>query len=67
MHFLNQRAGDLPRHAVTLSRRHWGIADKPVRYVIVVVPPKMKTPASRPAFSVCGDCDADLNTDNDPP
>jgi len=40
MHFLNQRAGDLPRHAVTLSRRHWGVADKPVRYVIVIVPPK---------------------------
>ncbi len=40
MHFLNQRAGDLPRHAVTLSRRHWGVADKPVRYIIVVVPPK---------------------------
>ena len=38
MHFLNQRAGNLPRHAVTLSRRHWGVADKPVRYVIVVVP-----------------------------
>ena len=40
MHFLNQRAGDLPRHAVTLSRPHWGAADKPVRYIIVVVPPK---------------------------
>jgi len=39
MHFLNQRAGDLPRHAVTLSRRHWGVTDKPVRYIIVVVPP----------------------------
>jgi 4-amino-4-deoxy-L-arabinose transferase-like glycosyltransferase len=39
MHFLNQRAGDLPRHAVTLSRPHWGVRDKPVRYVIVVVPP----------------------------
>ena len=25
MHFLNQRAGDLPRHAVTLSRPHWGV------------------------------------------
>ena len=23
-----QRAGDLPRHAVTLSRRHWGVADQ---------------------------------------
>ena len=40
MHFLNARAGSLPRHAVTLSRKHWGVADKPVRYVIVVVPPK---------------------------
>jgi 4-amino-4-deoxy-L-arabinose transferase-like glycosyltransferase len=40
MHFLNQRAGDLPRHAVTLARRHWGVADKPVRYVIVVVGPQ---------------------------
>ena len=39
MHFLNQRAADLPRHAVTLSRRHWGMADKPVRYIIVMVPP----------------------------
>jgi len=40
MHFLNQRAGSLPRHAVTLSRRYWGVADKPVRYIIVVVRPK---------------------------
>jgi len=40
MHFLNMRAGDLPRHAVTLSRKHWGAADKPVRYIIVVVPPR---------------------------
>jgi len=40
MHFLNQRGGDLPRHAVTLSRRHWGVGDKPVRYIIVIVPPK---------------------------
>jgi hypothetical protein len=40
MHFLNQRAGDLPRHAITLSRHHWGVPDKPVRYIIVVVPPK---------------------------
>jgi 4-amino-4-deoxy-L-arabinose transferase-like glycosyltransferase len=39
MHFLNQRAGNLPRHAVTLSREHWGVRDKPVRYIIVVVPP----------------------------
>jgi hypothetical protein len=39
MHFLNQRAGDLPRHPVTLSRSHWGLADKRVRYIIVVVPP----------------------------
>jgi 4-amino-4-deoxy-L-arabinose transferase-like glycosyltransferase len=40
MHFLNARAGNLPRHAVTLSRKHWGVGDKPMRYVIVVVPPK---------------------------
>ena len=40
MHFLNLRAGDLPRHAVTLSRRYWGVGDKPVRYVIVVMPPR---------------------------
>jgi 4-amino-4-deoxy-L-arabinose transferase-like glycosyltransferase len=40
MHFLNMRAGSLPRHAVTLSRQHWGVGDRPVRYVIVVVPPK---------------------------
>jgi 4-amino-4-deoxy-L-arabinose transferase-like glycosyltransferase len=40
MHFLNARAGDLPRHAVTLSRRHWGMADRPVRYIIVIVPPR---------------------------
>jgi 4-amino-4-deoxy-L-arabinose transferase-like glycosyltransferase len=40
MHFLNQRAGSLPRRAVMLSRRHWGVGDKPMRYVIVVVPPK---------------------------
>jgi len=40
MHFLNQRAGNLPRHAVTLSRRHWGVPDKPVRYIIVVVGPR---------------------------
>jgi hypothetical protein len=39
MHFLNQRAGDRPRHAVTLSRRHWGVGDAPVRYIIVVVLP----------------------------
>jgi 4-amino-4-deoxy-L-arabinose transferase-like glycosyltransferase len=39
MHFLNQRAGDATRHAVTLSRRHWGVGDKPVRYVIVALPP----------------------------
>lgn len=38
---LRARAGpDLPRHAVTLSRRHFGHADAPVRYIIVVVPPK---------------------------
>jgi hypothetical protein len=23
------------------ARRHWGVADKPVRYIIVVVPPKV--------------------------
>jgi hypothetical protein len=40
MHFLNQRAGDLPRHAVTLSREHWGVRGKPARYIIVVVPPR---------------------------
>jgi len=39
MHFLNMRAGNATRHAVTLSRRHWGVGDKPVRYVIVVLPP----------------------------
>ena len=40
MHFLNARAGGVTRHAVTLSRTHWGSADKPVRYVIAIVPPK---------------------------
>ena len=40
MHFLNARAGDLPRYAVTLSRAHWGVRDKPVRYIIAVVPPQ---------------------------
>jgi hypothetical protein len=35
---LNARAGDAPRHAVTLSRRHLGTADAPVRYIIVVLP-----------------------------
>ncbi len=40
MHFLNARAGNATRTAVTLSRRHWGVGDKPVRYVIVVLPPK---------------------------
>jgi len=40
MHFLNMRAGKATRHAVTLSRKHWGVADKPVRYVIVILPPK---------------------------
>ena len=40
MHFLNARAGNLPRHAVTLSREHWGVRDKPVRYIIVIVLPK---------------------------
>jgi len=40
MHYLNARAGDAPRHAVTLSRKHLGVADAPVRYIIVVQPPK---------------------------
>lgn len=40
MHALNQRAGSLPRHSATLSREHWGVRDKPVRYIIVIVPPK---------------------------
>jgi 4-amino-4-deoxy-L-arabinose transferase-like glycosyltransferase len=40
MHFLNLRAGKTTRHAVTLSRRHWGVGDKPVRYLIVIVPPQ---------------------------
>ena len=40
MHFLNARAGAATRHAVTLSRRHWGVPNKPVRYVVVVLPPK---------------------------
>lgn len=40
MHFLNMRAGDAKRSVVTLSRTHWGVADKPVRYVIAIVPPK---------------------------
>lgn len=40
MHFLNARAGGATRHAVTLSRKHWGAADKPVRYIIVIIPPK---------------------------
>jgi 4-amino-4-deoxy-L-arabinose transferase-like glycosyltransferase len=39
MHFLNMRAGGATRHAVTLSRKHWGVGDKPVRYVIVILPP----------------------------
>jgi 4-amino-4-deoxy-L-arabinose transferase-like glycosyltransferase len=40
LHFLNARAGNARRTVVTLSRTHWGAADKPVRYVIVVLPPK---------------------------
>jgi 4-amino-4-deoxy-L-arabinose transferase-like glycosyltransferase len=40
MHFLNARAGAAPRHAVTLSRKHLGVADTPVRYVIVILPPQ---------------------------
>jgi hypothetical protein len=39
MEKLNARAATLPRHAVTLSRRYFGVTDEPVRYVIVVVPP----------------------------
>jgi len=40
MEKLNARGQGLPRHAVTLARRHFGVADAPVRYVIVIVPPK---------------------------
>lgn len=40
MEKLNARAGSAPRHAVTLSRRHLGVADTPVRYIIVVLPPQ---------------------------
>jgi 4-amino-4-deoxy-L-arabinose transferase-like glycosyltransferase len=40
MHFLNLRAGNAKRSVVTLARTHWGEADKPVRYVIAIVPPK---------------------------
>jgi hypothetical protein len=39
MEKLNARSRGLPRHAVTLSRRYFGVADAPVRYVIVIVPP----------------------------
>ena len=39
MEKLNARGRGLPRHAVTLSRRHFGVADTPVRYVIIIVPP----------------------------
>ena len=39
MENLNARGRGLPRHAVTLSRRHFGVADAPVRYVIIIVPP----------------------------
>jgi 4-amino-4-deoxy-L-arabinose transferase-like glycosyltransferase len=39
MDSLNARGKGLPRHAVTLSRRHFGVGDAPVRYVIVIVPP----------------------------
>ena len=38
--FRDRGNSNLPRHAVTLSRKHWGVADKPVRYIIVIVPPK---------------------------
>jgi 4-amino-4-deoxy-L-arabinose transferase-like glycosyltransferase len=37
---LNARGKGLPRHAVTLSRRHFGVGDAPVRYLIVIVPPQ---------------------------
>jgi 4-amino-4-deoxy-L-arabinose transferase-like glycosyltransferase len=40
MERLNALAAALPRRVVTLSRQHFGTADLPVRYVIVVVPPK---------------------------
>ncbi len=40
LHFLNARAGDAKRTIVMLSRTHWGEANKPVRYVIVILPPK---------------------------
>ena len=40
MENLNARGRGLPRHAVTLSRRHFGVADAPVRYVIIIVPPE---------------------------
>jgi 4-amino-4-deoxy-L-arabinose transferase-like glycosyltransferase len=40
MENLNVRARGMTRHAVTLSRSHFGHADTPVRYVIVIVPPK---------------------------
>ena len=40
MERLNALAAALPRHTVTLSRHYLGTADLPVRYVIVVVPPK---------------------------
>jgi len=40
MESLNARGRGLPRHAVTLSRRHFGAPDTPVRYVIIIVPPQ---------------------------
>jgi 4-amino-4-deoxy-L-arabinose transferase-like glycosyltransferase len=43
MFFLNQRIANEPaakRTEVTLSRTHLGVADAPVRYLIVIVPPK---------------------------
>ena len=51
MHFLNQRAGDLPRHAVTLSRSHWGAADKPVGTVCFAVCGPGTTRASTKLFA----------------
>ena len=43
MHYLEQRAAgvaDARRRVVTLSRTHLGVADEPVRYVIVILPPR---------------------------
>jgi hypothetical protein len=40
MERLDALAAALPRRVATLSRRYFGMTDRPVRYVIVVVPPK---------------------------